>query len=67
MMILAIYVAVSVIFSVGFVAGAWWASRPRFDDGCRMEVERDDWNQDHVGAIVLGRRPSIAVANRSFP
>ena len=66
MMILAIYVAVSVIFSVGFVAGAWWASRARFDDGSRMEAERDDWAHDHVGAMVLGRRPSMAFANGPF-
>lgn len=67
MMILAIYVAVSVIFSVGFVAGAWWASRARFDDRSLVEVERDDWSQDLVGAVGLGRRPSMAFANRSFP
>jgi hypothetical protein len=56
----------SVIFSVGFVAGAWWASRARLDDGSRMEVERDDWAHDQVGAMVLGRRPSMAFANGPF-
>jgi hypothetical protein len=67
MMILAIYVAISVIFSVGFVAGAWWASRARFDDSCCMEVDANR-NHDHVSgsetASVYRLHPvPISVAN----
>ena len=37
-MILTIYVAISVTFSIGFVAGAWWASRSRIDSGSSPEA-----------------------------
>jgi hypothetical protein len=57
----------SVIFSVGFVAGAWWASRARFDDSCCMEVDANR-NHDHVSgsetASVYRLHPvPISVAN----
>jgi hypothetical protein len=66
MIVLAIYVAISVTFSAGFVAGAWWASRARFDEDSRIEVETVGWSHDHAGALVLGRRPSVAFSNRSY-
>jgi hypothetical protein len=62
-MILAIYVAISVTFSLGFVAGAWWASRARIDEG--IEVATTDQNHEPAAVLVLGRRPSSTTLGTS--
>ena len=54
-MILTIYVAVSVTFSAGFVAGAWWASRSCINESSSLEVETID------------RRPEPGPSGRSSP
>jgi hypothetical protein len=59
MTILTVYFAISLTFSLGFVAGAWWASRARIQEGASMEVETIDRNHDQ-GAVPIRGRPSIA-------
>ena len=56
--ILTIYAAVSVIFSVGFVAGAWWVARSRINEGAGLEVETIDPNHN-APVLVLRPRPSV--------
>ena len=65
-MILAVYVAISVTFSLGFVAGAWWASRARNNDSPSLEVQPLDRNHDQAAVLVLGGRPSIAFGKSAY-
>jgi hypothetical protein len=59
-----VYATISVTFSLGFAAGAWWASRARFNEGADFEGEILDRNDDPVivrapdGAVLycLGQR-----------
>lgn len=37
-MIFVIYAGISITFSLGFAAGAWWAARPRTDDNDSSEA-----------------------------
>ena len=60
MTILTVYLAISVTFSLGFVADAWWASRARINEGAGIEVETIDRNHDQAVVLVRGRWPSIA-------
>jgi len=46
--ILAIYTVISVAFSLGFAAGAWWVARARFNEGSDFEAETLDRNDDRV-------------------
>ncbi len=65
-MILTIYVAISVTFSVGFVAGAWWASRARADDDSSFGVETIDRSDDQSVVLVLGRRSSANFGKSAY-
>ena len=58
MTILFVYIAISVTFSLGFVAGAWWTARAHITEGASIELETIDRN--HEQAVVPGRLPSIA-------
>ena len=64
-MILTIYVAISVIFSLVFIAGAWWASRARLNEVPSLEVEPLDRNHDQAAVLSLGR-PSIAFGESDY-
>jgi hypothetical protein len=46
--ILTIYAAISVTFSLGFVAGAWWASRGRIDESASFELETIERDLGHA-------------------
>lgn len=50
--ILTAYITISVTFSLGFVAGAWWVARARLNDpSFEVEaIERDDDAQGFVRA-----------------
>ena len=51
--ILVAYSALSVAFSMGFVAGAWWVARARIHGRAGLEVADDD-----LGVV---RAPPVAV------
>ena len=40
--VVSIYAALSVTFSLGFVAGAWWVARARIHGRAGLEVIEDD-------------------------
>jgi hypothetical protein len=49
-MILTGYAAISVSFSLGVVAGAWWVARARIDDAS-FELEAIERNDDDLGVV----------------
>ena len=48
--ILTAYITISVTFSLGFVAGAWWVARARIDGRAGLEVAMIEDDQGSVRA-----------------